>query len=128
MDYSFITELSQIHLPYSNTADEELKTARINSIDQRKELFKKDFFQNFPIVIMACGHYPTKEFNFDIEDIFDVDWNKETIVLSKGNYYNIHTGKCKNGKDKILIHTRQVTLGVTNQLLSNISEICKSYY
>ena len=99
LDYGFITELSQIHLPYSSGAiTEELKTARINSINQRKELFKREFFQNFPIIIMACGHYPTKEFNFDIENIFDVEWNKETIVLSKGNYYNIHNGKCKNGK------------------------------
>lgn len=129
LDYSFITELNQIHLPYSNgNISEELKTARTNSVKQRKELFKKDFFQNFPIVIMACGHYPTKQFNFDIEAVFEVKWNKETVVLSRGNYYNLHSGKCKNGKNKILIHTRQVSLGVTNQLLSEVSDICKPYY
>lgn len=71
---------------------------------------------------MACGHYP-KKFNFDIEDIFDVKWTGETTILSKGNYYNVHYGK-----SKILIHTRQVSIGVTNQLLFEIAELCKKYY
>lgn len=120
LDYCFITELSQICLPTSRHLKENSLTR--NSIEKRKLLFKKDFFQKFPIVIMACGHYP-KDFNFDIEDIFDVKWTGKTTVLSKGNYYNVHYGK-----DKILIHTRQVSIGVTNNLLHEIAELCKEYY
>lgn len=120
LDYSFITELSQICLPNSNYLKNNDLTKE--SIEKRKSLFKKDFFRKFPIVIMACGHYP-KKFNFDIEDIFDVKWTGETTILSKGNYYNVHYGK-----SKILIHTRQVSIGVTNQLLFEIAELCKKYY
>lgn len=120
LDHSFITELSQICLPNSNHLKNNELT--IQSVKKRKLLFKQDFFQKFPIVIMACGHYP-KSFDFDIEDVFDVKWVRETTVLSKGNYYNVHYGK-----DKILIHTRQVSLGVSNQLLSEVAELCKEYY
>lgn len=129
LNYSFITELSQIHLPYSHHAtDKKLINARLDSVQQRKEMFKNDFFQNFPIAVMACGHYPTKDFNFDIETTFDVKWDQNTIVLSKGNYLNIHYGKTKTGSDKILIHTRQASLGVTNELLDKIGSLCKPYY
>lgn len=120
LDYSFITELSQICLPTSRHLKDNDLTKE--SVEKRKLLFKKDFFQKFPVVIMACGHYP-KDFNFDIEDIFNVKWTEKTTVLSRGNYYNVHYGK-----NKILIHTRQVSIGVTNQLLSEVAEICKKYY
>jgi hypothetical protein len=120
LDYSFITELSQISLPNSKHLKENDLTRA--SIEKRKSLFEQDFFQNFPIVIMACGHYP-REFDFDIEKIFGVKWVGETKVLSRGNYYNIHYGK-----DKILIHTRQVSSGVTNELLSEIANLCKDFF
>ena len=120
LDYSFITELSQICLPNSNHLKNNDLTQQ--SVEKREKLFKKDFFQKFPIVIMACGHYP-KSFNFDIEDVFNVKWVGETVELSKGNYYNIHYGK-----DKILIHTRQVSMGVTNELLSAIAKLSIEYY
>ena len=124
LDYSFITELSQISLPNSNhLKNNDLTSA---SVEKRKALFEQDFFQNFPIVIMACGHYP-KDFGFDIEKIFDVQWTGK-IEGVEGNYYNVHHGKTKNGKDKILVHTRQVSNGVSNELLSKIAEICKEFY
>ena len=130
LDYCFMTELSQIHLPNSNygkdlTKEEsqKIKMIRETNVQKRVELLSMPFFRNFPIVIMACGHYPSK-FNFDMEAIFDVEWTKETKVLSIGNFYNLH----KNGNDKILIHTRQVSSGVTDELLSEIAELCKPFY
>lgn len=120
LDYCFISELSQICLPTSTHLKNNDLTG--SSIEKRKSLFAKDFFQKFPIVIMACGHYP-KDFNFDMEDIFNVKWAGKTTVLSAGNYYNIHYGR-----DKILIHTRQASMGVTNQLLAEVGELCKKYY
>lgn len=120
LDHSFITELSQIALPTSTHLKGNDLTKE--SIEKRKSLFKQDFFQKFPIVIMACGHYP-KDFGFNIEDIFNVKWTGETKVLSTGNYYNVHLGE-----NKILVHTRQVSLGVTNELLAEIAELCKKYY
>ena len=133
LDYCFMTELSQIHLPNSNydknlTKEEsqEIKTIRQKSVEERAKLLSMPFFRTFPIIIMACGHYP-REFNFDIKNIFSVEWTKETKELSIGNFYNLYYGKTKNGKDKILIHTRQVSLGVTNQLLFEVAELCKPF-
>lgn len=120
LDYSFITELSQICMPKSNHLKDNNLTKE--SVEKRKKLFKESFFQKFPVIIMACGHYP-RDFDFDMEDIFDVKWDGETKVLSEGNYYNVH-----HGKDKILIHTRQVSMGVTNLLLSEIANLCKPIY
>ena len=122
LDYCFITELSQIGMPYSKHND-----ITKESVKKREELFMHSFFQNFPVVVMTCGHYPTQEYKFDIENIFDVEWTKETKVLSKANYYNVHHGKTKNGQDKILIHTRQVSCGVTNQLLQDIGKVIRDF-
>lgn len=128
LDNTFITELSQIRLANSSQANtKELKLARQNSIEKRKSLFKLDFFQSFPIIIMACGHY-AKDFDFDIEKIFNVKWTGETVVLSKANFYNVHFGKTANGDDRILIHTRQVSMTVTNDLLKTIGEVSRQYY
>lgn len=132
----FITELSQISLPNSDYL-KEIKAddiIRKNSVEQRENLFRQSFFQKFPIIIMACGHYPTTEFNkkmygkyeFDIEEIFNVEYTGN-IEGEAGNYYNIHYGKTNNGNDKILIHTRQASMGVTNELLSTIANLCKEY-
>lgn len=71
---------------------------------------------------MSCGHYP-KYFSFDIENIFGVKWTGKTDILSKGNYINVHYGQ-----NKILIHTRQVSVGVTNRLLDEIAKLCKDFY
>lgn len=134
LDHCFMTELSQVLLPNSNfgknlTSEEskEIDTMRKKSVRERAKLFAMPFFRNFPIVIMACGHYPRK-LNFNIEETFHVKWTKETKVFSTGNFYNVHYGKNKNGRDKILIHTRQLSLGVTNQLLFEIANLCKNFF
>lgn len=120
LDYCFISELSQINLPNSNHLG--INDLTRESVKKRELLFKQNFFQKFPIIIMPCGHYP-RDFDFSIEDIFDVKWTGETTVLSKGNWYNVHYGK-----DKILIHTRQVSMGVTKQLILEIADLCIEYY
>lgn len=128
LDYCFMTELSDIHLPNSNyhksfpEVSRQIEDRRVLSVKERSKLFMMPFFRNFPIVIMACGHYP-KDLHFNIEDIFDVGWIKETMVLSTGNFYNEHYG---NGK--ILIHTRQMSMGVSDELISKIASLCMPFH
>jgi hypothetical protein len=119
----FITEFSQLSLPNSSYLknDKEFAEIKKQSIKQRKELFKQDFFQNFPIVIMACGHY-SKDFDFNMEEIFGVKWVGKTEELSRGNYYNVN-----KENDKILIHTRQVSTGVSDLLLSEIAKEIRNF-
>ncbi|WP_300284441.1 hypothetical protein [uncultured Alistipes sp.] len=125
LDHCFMTEMNDIHLPYSNYGGKEYRkeidAMRASSVRARAELFKMPFFRNFPVVVMACGHYP-KKFGVDIEKIFGVEWKKETKVLSTGNFYNEHYGP-----GKILIHTRQMSMGVTNRLLSEIASLCEPF-
>jgi len=127
LNYSFITEYSQLSLPKSQYRPKEMDKKEFDkkkkeSINERKALFSQEFFQNFPIIIMACGHYPTKLFPMDIETVFGVKWCGESKGKI-GNYYNLH-----QGENKILIHTRQVSMGVTNELLFEIAELCKPIY
>lgn len=126
LDYCFITEMSDIHIPRSNFSDtlstnehRQLGKLRIESIQKRTELFKMQFFQKFPIVIIACGNY-VKDFKIDIESIFDVKCAGKTNVISKGNFY---TKYCK--QFKVVIHTRQMSSGISNKLISEIAHACQ---
>lgn len=128
----FITEMNQIQLQSSNKAN-NLQAEREYSIKKRESLFRQSFFQNFPIVIMACGHYP-RDFGFDIQDIFKVEFIEPTGGNEK-YWYNIHFNKDykTNGKNRILIHTRQMSNFYDNReniecFLSEITELCKTFY
>lgn len=129
LDYCFMTEMNDMHTPYSDytktldvTERKKLDALRIESLINRAKLFRMAFFRKFPVVIIASGHYPRK-FGFDMESIFDVEWDSKTEILSKGNFYNTH-----HGKDKVLIHTRQMSSGVSNYLISEIGNICRPIY
>lgn len=61
----FMTELSHITAKNNKEANKK-KVLRKASIESRKELFKEPFFQSFPIVIVAAGHYP-RDNGFDIQ-------------------------------------------------------------
>ena len=59
LDYCFMTELSQIHLPKSNYGknltkkeNQEIDTIRKKSITKRAKLLSMPFFRNFPIIII----------------------------------------------------------------------------
>jgi len=94
----------------------KLNEFRNQFINKRKDLFKKDFFKSFPVVIIAAGHYPV-DFNFNIEEIFDVKWIGETTKVGNA-WYNIHFNE---DKTRILIHTRQLSTSVSNDLIEAIS-------
>jgi len=66
----FITELSDVSKAYSNCGRRE---DTLISIQKRIELLKEPFFQDFPIVVAACGNYLDVlkgQFDIDVEKIF----------------------------------------------------------
>lgn len=77
-------------------------------------MFKHKFFQQFPIVIVAAGHYP-KNYNIDLEKIFNV---KEGYDKD-----NVHFN---SDRTKILIHTRQLSQ-FSYTLLKSISQIVREF-
>jgi len=91
-------------------------------IEKRQELFNLPFFKTFPVVIVASGHYPSI-YNFDIEKIFKVTWDKKTIPVGK-SWYNLHYSE--DGK-RLLIHTRQLSTSVSSELTKELSNVIKNF-
>ena len=124
-EQAFISELNQVTGPYSKTIPKEI---RKKSINERKELFKEPFFRQFPITIVAVGHY-IKEFDLDLEKIFDVEYDFEKSQLySDGlikEFINIHFDSI-NKPTRLLIHTNQLSM-VSNELVFRLGEICKAF-
>lgn len=97
------------------------KEATKHSIEERKQMFVSPFFQNFPIIIAACGHYP-KVYNIDLENIFQVKWDGKT---QKHFWIHIHREK-ENASPKLLIHTNQLSM-VPDQLIIDITKVVKAF-
>lgn len=116
----FITELNDLiaekDFKFNRLA--ELKSGFIN---QRAELLSLPFFKTFPVVVIASGHY-SKEFQFDIEKTFKVNYVGEPVFIGK-SWYNIHYSE---NKDRIVLHTRQLSTSVTNELIDALSNEIKA--
>lgn len=120
---SFITELSDVPGKYSSHVKDKDKR---NSILQRSELLESSFFQQFPIVIVACG-MDIRNYSINLEKIFNVKFQPATHFIRniRSNWYNIHFGIGKH--PKILIHTNQLSMSISNQLLYEIAKHCKEF-
>lgn len=124
-EYCFSTELSSVSAKCSKEADPKKRKESIKV--RTKEMLKLPFYQQFPIVIVAAGHYP-KEFGIDLEELFGVKWDGKTIDRKeneklKRNWYNVHHGK----QPKLLIHTNQLSMNITDELLCLIAEECDTF-
>lgn len=115
-EHCFSTELSSANEKYSSRViyDDKKK-----SIEKRKGLLCHPFYQGFPIVILAVGHYP-KEHGIDLESIFQTKWDTRTRFVGRF-WYNIHHSV--TNKPKLLIHTNQLSM-VSNVLIKEIAERC----
>lgn len=114
--YVFSTDFSNEAAPMSNLTNTE-ETGK--SIINRNEMFKNEFFQNFPIVIIAAGHYPNK-YNINLEEIFRVKWIACGI---RKNFINVHYN---TDKTKLLIHTKQMSY-YSYELLDDIANIIRDF-
>ena len=124
-EYCFSTELSSVSAKYSKEADPKKRKESIKA--RTAELLKLPFYQQFPIVIVAAGHYP-KIFGIDLEKLFGVKWDGKTIDRNdkcklKRNWLNVHFGN----QPKLLIHTNQLSINITDVLLRLIAEKCDEF-
>ena len=121
----FITELNHITAKYSNKIS---KAVRKKSITNRKALFKKSFFRQFPITIVAVGHY-VRDFNINLEELFEVQYDIEKSKLHtenlKNEFINIHFDSLDQ-PTRLLIHTNQLSM-VSNELVIRLGVICKTF-
>lgn len=117
----FITEMNDL-LAEKDFSYRKLKSLKREFIEERQKLLSVPFFKTFPVIIIASGHY-SKNFDFDIQKTFDVKYIGKTTEVGK-YWYNLHYNE--NGK-RLVIHTRQLSYGVSNELISELSREIKLF-
>ena len=111
--YAFITEFNDLPSKTSKRKDPEVQ----QRITHRcKNVLNHPFYKSFPIVIAACGHY-VKDYNINLEDIFNQKYIEPESVKIKREWINIH-----RKDNRILIHTRQLSNSFSPELIERIAE------
>ena len=118
--YCFSTDFSTICALRSSGADSEKRTL---SIQRRLKLFSHDFFQQFPIVILPCGHY-VRDHGINPWELFHFQQQIEEEHIKK-RWINIH--KKEDGCPHILIHTMHFASSISKEYLSAIANLCKPF-
>lgn len=119
---SFTTEINDS--PEKNTA-----IADKSGLNERKTLFKNsDFIQSFPVVVLACSDYIKNNDEIrEIDEIFNVTYDGDEVGkywFNKGNWFFVHHNA---DSSKIVVHTRQLSADVKNDLLEKMGEIIREH-
>ncbi len=113
----------------NDSPSEKTFNANKDSISDRKLLFKEsDFIQKFKIVVLACSDYFINNDEIrEIDDTFGVEYigdKNGKYYYSKGNWFFIHKN---TDESKIVIHTRQLSTNVNNELLTDMGKIINEF-
>jgi hypothetical protein len=110
----FLTEMNNSPAKYTRDAVK-------SGIPNRKQFFKKsDFFQSFPVVILACSNYVNGE---EIKEIFNVSFDKQ---CGKGK--QLFWTHYDSDRTKLVIHTRQLSTNVSDDLLVEIAHEISGFF
>lgn len=117
--YAFHTELSQIPRMRSGKKNDETAA----SIHWRLEqLFRQPFFQQFPVVVIAAGHY-LRDYVF-VEDkdkiinTFNVEYDGN--CGDETEWINIHSS-CADDAPDLLVHTRHFAGAISDGYIEKIA-------
>lgn len=112
-DMAFCTELNNAFGPHSKDVDK-------STIPLKRQLLKEsDFIQSFHVVILACGNYIVNQGdNREIDDTFNVHYVEQKDPEAKQEFW-VHESNDSNDP-KLVIHTRQLSGAITNDLLQAI--------
>ncbi len=109
----FLTEMNNSPSKFTRDADK-------SGIFSRKQLFEESlFFQSFPVVIFACSDYINGQ---EIKEIFKVNFHKQ-----KGNGKQLFWTHFNTDRTKLVIHTRQLSTNVSNDLLIEIGNEIRQF-
>lgn len=119
----FTTELSNLVAPSTNEA-KKLDGFKIE-LEKRKDLFwKSDFIKSFPIiVIMASDNSYIETYKGEVCELFYVKFDE--LKYAKSDKIWIHYSN--NNKPKLVIHTRQLTNGASNELIDEITQLITKF-
>lgn len=120
----FTTELSNLVAPTTHEA-KQLDGFK-KELQKRKDLFwKSEFIDNFPVVLItASDNNYIETYPGEVCELFNVEFYEE-IICGKSDKMWVHYSK--NDKPKLVIHTRQLTNGASNDLLNKISEVTADF-
>jgi len=119
-EMAFCTELNNVCARHSADADK-------STISSKLDLFRtSNFIQSFPVVILACGRY-INNYGEDrqIDDTFGVKYFQDGGSELKQNYW-IHYS-INPDSPKLVIHTRQLSGPIKNDLLFTIGKTIKEF-
>ena len=123
---AFTTELNNEAKPSSRVKGKERKKLR-ERIEARLNVFKKsDYIKSFPVIILACGGYIRNDEKVrEIDNTFHVTFS-ERFNFSKGNWFCTHFDD-RNAPRKLIIHTRQLSNGVSYEMIDKMAEIIRKH-
>lgn len=122
LKHCFTTEINDA--PMKRTSD-----ANKSNLDDRKLLFKNSkFIQDFPVVVLACSDYIINNDEIrEIDVIFGVTYcgdEEGKHLYNKGNWFYLHYSP---DRKKLVIHTRQLSADVLNEMLADMGEIIRKH-
>jgi hypothetical protein len=122
----FATEMNVIRKKTTKEAQKESEFRE--KLQKRKNtFFKSDFIQQFPVVVLACSNYITNYGELrEIDDIFNVEYVQTHSTENAKRQYHFYTHYNKD-KSKLVIHTRQLSGDVPNELLEMMGNIIRNF-
>lgn len=122
----FTTEMSEI--PQKNTRTASTNPIFLPKLIKRKQdFFKSAYIQNFPVIVLACSDYIKNNDEIrEIDDIFGVHYRDEyeKKIYTKSNWYYSHYN---DDKTKLVIHTRQLSTNVMDELLEDMGKLIRQH-
>ncbi len=130
----FTTEMSDN--PAKKNSQTKIYPNFKSDLQQRKDsFFNEKFIQDFKIIVLACSKYiVNNEKNWEINNLFEVEYVgddfetidglKGTKYYSRGNWYFLHLN---TNKTKLVIHTRQLSSNVNDELLKDMGKIIREH-
>lgn len=117
----FTTELS--NLSAFNTKEAKALKDFQEELDLRKKsLFKSDFINDFPVVIIAASDNKYIEtYRGEVCEIFGVKFDQEVDLGNSNKIWVHYAEEDSENYPKLVLHTRQLTNGASNKLLEELS-------
>jgi len=96
-------------------------------INKRLILFKdSDYIKSFPVIILACGCYIKNDDKLrEIDNTFHVEFCKEYGSKQSKNRFWTHVDK--SDPRKLVIHTRQFSNGISNDLIKEMANVIRNH-
>ncbi len=119
-DDFFITEMNQNSEKNTGTAQKR-NDFKESLVSRKSTIINHNYIRSFPVVVLACSNYITGK---EIESVFNVRFKEEKVCGSKRNRFWTHYDVSNK---QLVIHTRQLSNNVTNDLLIKMGELIRRH-